>query len=166
MGGTSGAGHVVAFLGGAAVVAGVLGAMTAMSLGALGAKFLPELPPPCPVDVVAPAPLSGLRVNVYNAANTEGLATRTADSLRAHGVDVVSLGNKEVPKFAAKGPDVIITASAAKLGEAAALQALFPGSSFLLDDDEPAVSAYLAKADPNLGGKPSTAKGTLRCASG
>jgi len=156
----------VAFLGAAAVFAGALGAAAALGLGVLGAKVLPPLAPECPAGAVVPAPLSGLAVNVYNSASIEGLAAATAKSLKTHGVDVVSTDNKEAPKFATTSPDVIITASSEKLGEAAALQALFPKSSFLLDDAEPKVSVYLTKADPKMGGKPSTAKTELRCVSG
>lgn len=156
----------MAFLGAAAVFAGALGAATALGIGVLGEKVLPPLPPECPAAAVVAAPLSGLAVNVYNSAGVEGLGAATAKALKTHGVDVVSMENKEAPKFATSGPDVIITASSEKLGEAAALQALFPKSSFLLDDAEPKVSVYLTKADHDMGGKPSTAKTELRCVSG
>lgn len=143
-------------------MAGVVAAAAGIGLDAFAGKYLPGLPPECPSSPAVAAPLTGLAVSVYNAANVEGLAAATATTLEAKGLKVISLHNSPAPSDAA-GADAVITASSKNLAAAVALQSLFPKSVFRLDDEESAASLYLTADKPALEGTPPTEATRLRC---
>ncbi|MBP2412435.1 hypothetical protein JOF48_001234 [Arthrobacter stackebrandtii] len=162
----SGALAVTVFLGTAAVLAGAIAAVAGIGLNSAASKILPAPPPACPTAGIEAAPLAGLSVKIHNAAHVEGLAAGMATRLKAHGITVESVGNRDAPELAASGADVVITAPSGNLAPAMALQGLFPRSVFLLEDGEAGTSLYLTSEKPAMADAPVGGMGTLRCSVG
>lgn len=155
--------QVMAFLGTAALVAGLFAGLAGLGIDKVTVKYLPSLPPRCPPQAIEPAPMSQLSLKIYNSSNVEGLATKEAKILKIYGTKIISTGNMAAPNYPGLSAEAIIIASSKSLPEAVALQSIYPKSVFVLDETDPVMRLFLTKGNLTVGKTPATTQTPLRC---
>ncbi|MCC9068871.1 LytR C-terminal domain-containing protein [Arthrobacter cryoconiti] len=151
------------FLGASAIVGCLLAVVTGVGINATAGKYLPAVPAACPTELLKPTALPEISLKVYNASTVDGLAADAAKSLQSRGIKILSLGNMAAPVSVKTATAVIIVAPQKNLAQAAALQALYPESVFLLDESDPATRLFLTKEDLGMSKSDAPAQTTLRC---
>ncbi|OMH23575.1 hypothetical protein BKD30_11695 [Tersicoccus phoenicis] len=84
----------------------------------------------CPIDPVVPAAAGRVRVGVFNATTTPGLAASVAARLRERGLEITAVGNRAVEDRA----PVVVVAGRAGRSAALTVQRQLPGSVYREDE--------------------------------
>ncbi|GAB2604128.1 LytR C-terminal domain-containing protein [Pseudactinotalea suaedae] len=124
---------LVALLGGA-VWSGVIPSPVSVPINSGGPAATPDaIAPPCPPADALPVPYAEINVNVLNGTDEQGLASRTATSLQAYGVQIGQQANGTPYGGVAQ-----LTVGPLGVASAYSLAAVFTEAQIVLDSREDA----------------------------